>query len=352
MLPQVQPLPLVALLVQGALLALGLLAYLVHPAATFWVMLALLMASSLNLVVCLLWLQRRQADGQSRAATSDASAMPSRATEVEGVEATADEGLRRRLQGLEGDLALRERRLDRLLAGRDRAREESRLKSDYLALLGRELYPLIERMDELLARDANEVTGSDYQQVVHEFRERLSDVATLLAGISGEQRQPDSATAQEHQAPRVLIVDDGPVNLMLARQVLERQGLEVRTATSGEEALTCLDVESFDMVLMDIYMPGMDGVEASRHWRAREARRFPGRRSILVALTANASDEDRRRFREAGLDDYLAKPYRPHALIECVRHWLPGHFDTPFAPPSDTPLDTPLDTPSDSQKDS
>lgn len=345
MLPQVQPLPLVALLVQGALLALGLLAYLVHPAATFWVMLVLLLASSLNLLVCLTLFQRRQANGQSGVATPEAANVPSRA---EGAECTADDGLRRRLQGLEDDLALRERRLDRLLAGRDRAREESRLKSDYLALLGRELYPLTERMDELLTRDASDVTDMDCQQVVRELRERLGDVATLLAGISGDEPQPDGGATEEEQTPRVLIVDDGPVNLMLARQVLERQGLEVRTATSGVEALACLEAEPFDLVLMDIYMPGMDGVQASRHWRAEEARRYPGRRSILVALTANASDEDRRRFRDAGLDDYLAKPYRPHALVERVRHWLPGRFGTPFSPASDTPSDTPPDSPKES----
>jgi CheY-like chemotaxis protein len=120
----------------------------------------------------------------------------------------------------------------------------------------------------------------------------------------------------------VLIVDDGPVNLTLARQVLERQGLEVTTATSGEQALVRLEEHAFDLVLMDIFMPGMDGEETSRRWREREAGLASRRRSVLVALTANASEEDRRRFHEAGMDDFLAKPYRPQALVDMVRQWL------------------------------
>jgi CheY-like chemotaxis protein len=113
------------------------------------------------------------------------------------------------------------------------------------------------------------------------------------------------------------------VNLTLARQVLEQQGASVVTVTTGNQALECLAREPFDLVLMDIFMPDLDGMETSRRWRDLEASKNHGRRSVLIALTTNASEADQRRFLEAGMDDYLAKPYRPQALLDRVSCWLP-----------------------------
>ncbi|MCH4563412.1 response regulator [Halomonas sp. EGI 63088] len=221
------------------------------------------------------------------------------------------------------DLEHRERRLDQLLVGRQRAREESRLKSGYLSHLRREMKPLMASLGEVLDQDAASARRDGAgRSAVLELRERLTDISLLLANLAGEPPAQD-ARAPGRRAVRVLIVDDGPVNLMLAQQVLEGQGLAVETATSGAQALEWLARASFDLVLMDIFMPEIDGVETSLRWREQEAARADGRRSVLVALTANASDADRRRFREAGMDDYLAKPYRPQALIDMVRRWLP-----------------------------
>ncbi|MFY0991042.1 response regulator [Halomonas sp. C05BenzN] len=230
------------------------------------------------------------------------------------------------------DLASRERHLDQLRVGRQRAQEESRLKSGYLTHLRRELKPLMASLDEVLDQEAAPVPGDDARHpALLELRERLADISVLLANLAGESPTPLGGVPGS-RATRVLIVDDGPVNLMLARQVLEGQGLSVETATSGAEALEWFGREAFDLVLMDIFMPGMDGVETSRRWRGQEAERGDGRRSVLVALTANASEADRRRFRQAGMDDYLAKPYRPQALVDRVRRWLPDSFDKPEAP--------------------
>ncbi|MCA1769176.1 MAG: response regulator [Halomonas sp.] len=308
------------LLVQLVLLLAGLLALLMADAPGGWLA-ALLLASAFNLAAAVA-VAVRQPD---RHAEPDASApvprrMPVAAPAVDPI-ATGEEPPRRRLQSLEADLARREQRLDRLAAGRDRAREASRLKSDYLTLLGRELQPLSARLDTLLAAEDDPLSDPQ-RRTLDELRERLGDLAVLLEDISGEELA--AAPPAARRVSRVLIVDDGPVNLMLARQVLERQGLEVRTATSGAEALACLEQMPFDLVLMDIFMPGMDGMETSRRWREVEAERHPGHRSVLVALTANASAEDRQRFAEAGLDDFLAKPYRPQQLIERVRRWLPS----------------------------
>ena len=311
-----------ALLAQLGLLLLGLLALLMASAPGGWLA-ALLFGSALNLVAVAAASLRASASKVDAKPAVSAPAPRPAPVAVPTVEpgATDEEPLRRRLQVLEEDLARREQRLEHLAAGRTRAREESRLKSDYLTLLGRELQPLTSRLDALLM-PPGEPLSDPQRHALSGLRERLGDLAVLLEDIAGDE-PPSDAAPPARRASRVLIVDDGPVNLMLARQVLERQGLEVETATSGAEALACLEQTCFDLVLLDIFMPGMDGMETSRRWRALEVERYPGRRSVLVALTANASPEDRRRFAEAGLDDYLAKPYRPQQLIEQVRRWLP-----------------------------
>lgn len=84
------------------------------------------------------------------------------------------------------------------------------------------------------------------------------------------------------------------------------------------------DRHFYDLVFMDIFMPSPDGIETSRRWREREGSAGSDRRSVLVALTANASEIDREHFFAAGMDDYLAKPYRPQALIDMIHRWLPG----------------------------
>ena len=319
-----------ALLLQLGLLLAGLLALLMASAPGGWLA-ALLFASALNLAALVAgFLRDPEANAEPAASAPAPRLTPEAAPAVELV-ASGEEPLRRRLQTLEDDLARREQRLERLAAGRDRAREESRLKSDYLTLLGRELQPLKARLDALLTARGEPPLSASQRRALEELRDRLGDLAVLLEDIAGEEPAATEAPPV-HRESRVLIVDDGPVNLMLARQVLEREGYEVRTATSGAEALACLEQVPFDLVLMDIFMPGMDGVETSRRWRDVEIERYPGKRSVLVALTANASVEDRQRFAEAGLDDYLAKPYRPQELIALVRRWLPARpdaLDTP-----------------------
>lgn len=319
-----------ALLLQLGLLLAGLLALLVAGTPGGWLA-VLLLASTLNLAAVAVGCLREPPRHAEPAAGAPAPLSPPQAAPSVELVAAGEEPLRRRLQTLEDDLARREQRLERLTAGRDRARQESQLKSDYLTLLGRELQPLKGRLEALLAAPDEPPLGAAQRRALEELGERLGDLAVLLEDISGEEPAAAEA-APARRANRVLIVDDGPVNLMLARQVLEREGLAVRTATSGAEALASLEQLPFDLVLMDIFMPGMDGMETSRRWRDVEAAHYPDQRSVLVALTANASLEDRQRFAEAGLDDYLAKPYRPQELIELVRRWLPAHHEAPDTP--------------------
>ncbi|WP_162500908.1 response regulator [Modicisalibacter coralii] len=199
--------------------------------------------------------------------------------------------------------------LRQLTQERDRAREESALKTRYLGQVRRELQAL-----EREAGGSPSASGA----------ERLGGLLSLLERLGDPESRRDEATSGGR---RVLIVDDGPVNAALAQRVLAARGLHVDVARSGEEALACLFEHDYSLVFMDIFMPSLDGIETSRRWREHEQRAQQAGRSILIALTANASEADRERFFAAGMDDYLAKPYRPQALIDMVGRWLPDAMD-------------------------
>ena len=121
---------------------------------------------------------------------------------------------------------------------------------------------------------------------------------------------------------RVLIVEDNEVNRMIAREMLVSLGLDVLEAADGEKALAVLDDLKVDLIIMDCLMPVMDGYETAREVRRREAESGSGRTPI-VALTANAFDEDAARSRVAGMDGHMAKPYTRAQLRELLATWLP-----------------------------
>ncbi|WP_236238676.1 response regulator [Pseudomonas rhodesiae] len=121
-----------------------------------------------------------------------------------------------------------------------------------------------------------------------------------------------------HRA-RILLVEDNPVNQLVAKGMLSKLGCDVVVAGHGGEALKCLEEQHFDMVLMDCNMPVMDGYEASR--QIRSSGRWPD--LPIVALTANAMSEERERCRAAGMNDYLAKPFRREELNALLDLWVP-----------------------------
>lgn len=120
---------------------------------------------------------------------------------------------------------------------------------------------------------------------------------------------------------RVLVVEDNDVNRMIARETLVSLGLQVVEATDGIEALDVLERCPVDLVLMDCLMPVMDGYQTTIEIRKREARKGE-RRIPIVALTANAFDDDTARSRSAGMDAHLAKPYTRAQLHELLSSWL------------------------------
>ncbi|WP_445003171.1 ATP-binding protein [Halomonas mongoliensis] len=139
----------------------------------------------------------------------------------------------------------------------------------------------------------------------------------LMGGLSARSGEPDGA-APESPPLRLLAVDDSDSNRLLLRELLAGPGLEMTLAASGEEALTLGRQQSFDLVLMDIRMPGMDGVETTRALR----RLGPTwRRTPVVAVTAHVLEKERQRLLASGLDDVLVKPVDAAQLGEVLyRH--------------------------------
>jgi CheY-like chemotaxis protein len=120
----------------------------------------------------------------------------------------------------------------------------------------------------------------------------------------------------------VLVVEDNEVNRMIATQTLKSLGLEVVEASDGLEALDLLEHQAVDLILMDCQMPVMDGYDAAEAIRKRESERGRARVPIL-ALTADAFDDDALRSRQAGMDAHLAKPYTREQLRNLINSWLP-----------------------------
>lgn len=166
---------------------------------------------------------------------------------------------------------------------------------------------------------------------------RRASVAARLAAVLGEEDarafvagggtdfalpeavDDERAVAPSARGARVLLAEDNPVNALLARALLVHAGCIVDRASSGEEAVrAALGAEShtpYDLILMDLRMPDLDGLSATR------ALRKAGVRSPIVALTANAFDEDRRACFEAGMNDFLAKPLEHRALMAALERW-------------------------------
>ncbi|KRA57560.1 histidine kinase [Caulobacter sp. Root656] len=155
---------------------------------------------------------------------------------------------------------------------------------------------------------------------------RASLIAQVLAARPATrtptiEAAPASAHEDDRIAPaaapgvRVLLAEDNPINALLARALLEREGCRVDRIASGDEAVSALSRGFYDLILMDLRMPGLNGIEATKALRER------GVTTPIVALTADAFDEDRRACLAAGMNDFLAKPLTPPALRGVLTNW-------------------------------
>jgi PAS domain S-box-containing protein len=151
-------------------------------------------------------------------------------------------------------------------------------------------------------------------------------VAALYASGQGQALAPRHLP--EHDRPRVaalagvriLVVEDNPVNLLVAREILVKMGAEVEGAANGLEALRWFDHEDvhFDIILMDVQMPEMDGYQATRRLRQNPR----GRDLPIIAITANAMASDREKCLAAGMNDYIAKPFDIDQIGEMLLRWI------------------------------
>jgi CheY-like chemotaxis protein/HPt (histidine-containing phosphotransfer) domain-containing protein len=166
---------------------------------------------------------------------------------------------------------------------------------------------------------------------------------TILGVVSADEQarsrrkaEPGSAADVPSLPPlRVLLAEDNLVNQRLALRLLEKSGHTVRVAGNGRQALQALERDRFDVVLMDVQMPELDGMEATEEIRRRE--RTAGGHVPIIALTAHAMKGDRERCLAAGMDGYVAKPIRDQELFAVMEQVLEAHAPTRLARPSEEP---------------
>jgi CheY-like chemotaxis protein len=150
-------------------------------------------------------------------------------------------------------------------------------------------------------------------------------VANALLGTADLSAQSLSKAAM-FSGRKVLLAEDNIVNQTVAVHQLERMGFDIETAVTGAEALALATEKKFDLILMDVQMPEMDGLAATRAIRSIVG--APSR-PIILAMTAHAMQGDRERCIDAGMDDYISKPVRPQELLEKLVEWLaPGGIAT------------------------
>lgn len=153
--------------------------------------------------------------------------------------------------------------------------------------------------------------------------------ALALVAPAPEVARPKAAVEPSGRALRILLAEDNRTNQKVVTKILERAGHAVQVAENGEEALDALEVGRFDIVLMDVNMPVMNGLEAVKLYRFTE---LGGPRVPVVALTADATAEAAKLCREAGMDDCLTKPIEPERLLRTIAELVPDALAVPAGP--------------------
>lgn len=123
----------------------------------------------------------------------------------------------------------------------------------------------------------------------------------------------------ETRAKRILLAEDSPTNKMLATAILRSAGYQVTAVSNGRELIEALRAAPYDLVIMDIFMPEMDGIEATETIRS-----LPGQigKVPIIAMTAYSLDSDKESCLKAGMNDYISKPIQKQEMLDTVQHWL------------------------------
>jgi CheY-like chemotaxis protein len=154
----------------------------------------------------------------------------------------------------------------------------------------------------------------------HELRDALLAVIGMKVQEVPPRELARRQSPREDQRPptglRILLAEDNPVNQYFALRLLQKRGYEVVLAGSGREVLAALEKQTFDLILMDVQMPEMDGFEATAAIREKE--KATGTHVPIVAMTAHAMAGDRERCLAAGMDNYVSKPIRSQELFAAI----------------------------------
>ncbi|MCB9897596.1 MAG: response regulator [Planctomycetes bacterium] len=188
---------------------------------------------------------------------------------------------------------------------------------------------LLTSLGQLLPSERARAAGLDGQLSKPVRRDQLRDMFAVALGVDGERPAParrselsvllSPETLDSVAGLRVLVVEDNPVNQQVALRTLQKLGVEVDVAGDGQQALDRIAETSYAVVLMDCHMPVLDGFCATERIRADE--RGTDRHLPVIAMTASAMEEDRRRCVESGMDAFLGKPVQPAQLLATVRDW-------------------------------
>jgi CheY-like chemotaxis protein len=171
--------------------------------------------------------------------------------------------------------------------------------------------------------------GTQAEQFILALRLALQHAASQKGRSQAGKHLP-----QNPPALRILLAEDNPVNQQAASIMLGQWGHKVQAAGTGEEALALLAQQDFDLVLMDLEMPGMNGIEATARIRRQE--QPGGKHTPIIAMTAHALDGDQQRCLQAGMDGYASKPFRPDELRRLILDVCAGG-----APPAGRPSPPP-----------
>ena len=150
------------------------------------------------------------------------------------------------------------------------------------------------------------------------FSARLRRGTDAFPGTTSGKNNAEALLRERHAGQRILLVDDEPINLEVSYFFLDSVGLHVETAENGQEALEKAQSGNFALVLMDMQMPVLDGLEATR-----QIRELPGWKWVpILAMTANAFAEDKLRCIDAGMNDHIIKPFDPELFFATILRWL------------------------------
>ena len=168
------------------------------------------------------------------------------------------------------------------------------------------------------------IMSAELASVVHGFRSEVKNVVTdpIPDPSPSQSSAPaDASPTNDAGELKVLVAEDNPINAMLVRKILKQVGLKPKIVVNGQQAVGEFLDDDFDLVLMDINMPVMDGTEATR--KIREVCTQREAHPTIIALTANNMPGDRERYLEAGMDEYIQKPFTKDELLKTMAQFFP-----------------------------